>query len=112
MGKIAFTSSACLLQFADEQKNTGTGQKYRLQKVLSLTVNIKHGKAVVVLKEGLKRKREQGTPGDTSDAVEHGVARFDSLVPPGTQRHFTSSKGCELACNNPHLSYSHCSRVL
>ena len=97
-------------EFAHEQKNTETGQKYRLQKV-SLTVNIKCGKAVAVLKEGLKRKREQDTPRDTSDAVEHGVARFDSATP--APKDITPAvKGCELAYTNPHLSYSHCSRVL
>lgn len=80
MGKITFTSSVCLLQFADEQQNTGTRQKYRLQKV-SLTVNIKHGKAVAVLKQGLKRTREQDAPGHVSDALEHGIARFDSGTP-------------------------------
>lgn len=53
---------------ADEQKNRDTGQKYRLQKVLSLTVNIKHGKAAAALKEGLKRKRKQDTPGDTTES--------------------------------------------
>lgn len=90
MGKIAFTSSVHLLQFADEQQNTGTRQKYRLQKV-SLTMNIKHGKAVAALKQGLKRKREQNAPGHTSDALEHGAARLDSATP-GTQRHYTSSK--------------------
>lgn len=73
-------------------------------------MNIKRGKAVAVLKEGLKRKREQDMPGDTS--VEHGVARFDSLLPPALKDISPAAKGCELACTNPYLSYSHHGRVL
>lgn len=92
MRKIAFTSSVCLLQSLQMNKRTQEQDRSRLQKV-SVTVNIKYGKAVAVLKGGLKRKREQDTPGDTGDTVEHGVARFDFLPPSGTQRHYTSSKG-------------------